>query len=259
MNPDRVIPARPPSITADEDLLGSPALAGLTAADRRRLEGIQTEMARGFAVLGGIGRAVSVFGSSRIPAQHRHYTLGVDVGRALARAGYGVITGGGPGLMEAVNRGAQEAGGVSVGLNIELPVPQAANPYLDVRLQFRHFFVRRLMFVRYASAFVVLPGGLGTLDELFEALTLIQTGKIRHFPVVLVDRSHWAGLEAWLAHMLVDTGLVLAAELAVMSTVDAADEVVAALEQDHPPGWPAGRGATVIGGEATAGEVVGGR
>jgi uncharacterized protein (TIGR00730 family) len=184
-------------------------------------------------MLANIGPAVSVFGSSRVEPGHPHYDLGREVGRELARAGYSVITGGGPGLMEAANLGAREGGGLSIGLNIELAEPQFANPYLDVHLQFRYFFVRRLMFVRYASAFVVLPGGLGTLDELFEALTLIQTGKIRHFPVVLVDRDHWRGLEEWVQGALVANGLVTASDLGMLVSVHSPEAVVEALRRVH--------------------------
>ena len=221
-------------LTADEELL-TPALAPLSEADVERITRISGEIAIGFRTLSAIGPAVSVFGSSRVREGDAHYQLARDVGGALADAGYAVITGGGPGAMEAANRGAQERGGLSIGLNIELPVPQEPNPHLDVRLHFRHFFVRRLMFVRYACAFVVLPGGFGTLDELFEALTLIQTGKIRHFPVVLVDRPDWLGLEGWMRDRLLAAGLITHDDLEMLITVDGADEIVAAIaaHKDH--------------------------
>jgi uncharacterized protein (TIGR00730 family) len=216
------------SRTPDEELLATPSLA-LTSEDAARIDGIAHELAVGFAALGGIGPAVSVFGSSRAPRAHPHYRLGMEVGAALARAGYAVITGGGPGVMEAVNRGARAEGGLSVGLNIELPEPQESNRFVDIPLHFRHFFVRRLMFVRFACAFVVLPGGYGTLDELFEALTLIQTGKIEHFPVVLVDRPDWLGLEGWLRDRLLAGGLISPSDLETLITVDGAADAVAAI------------------------------
>ena len=222
-------------LTADEELLATPALAPLSEADVERITRISGEIAIGFRTLSAIGPAVSVFGSSRVRDGDTHYQLARDVGGALADAGYAVITGGGPGAMEAANRGAQEHGGLSIGLNIELPVPQEPNPYLDVRLRVRYFFVRRLMFVRYACAFVVVPGGFGTLDELFEALTLIQTGKIRHFPVVLVDKPDWLGLEGWMRERLLTAGLISQTDLEMLVTVDGADAAVAAIaaHTDH--------------------------
>ena len=159
--------------------------AGVRAADAERIRDIAAEFARGFDALADVGRAVTVFGSARTPPEHPDYALAREVGACLGRAGYAVITGGGPGLMEAANRGARDVGALSIGCNIELPHEQALNPYLDIGLRFRHFFARKVMFVRYASAFVICPGGYGTLDELFESLTLIQTGTIRHFPVIL--------------------------------------------------------------------------
>ena len=156
------------------------------------------EFARGFDRLADIGPAVTVFGSARTPPEHPHYELMREVGAALGRAGFAVITGGGGGVMEAANRGAKDAGGLSVGCNIELPHEQRQNDYLDIALRFRHFFARKVMFVRYASAFVIGPGGFGTLDELFESLTLIQTRTIRHFPAILVGEGEWDGLLEWL-------------------------------------------------------------
>ncbi len=172
--------------------------AAVRAADAARIGDIAAEFARGFDALAEVGRAVTVFGSARTPPEHPAYALAREVGACLGRGGYAVITGGGPGLMEAANRGARDVGAMSVGCNIELPHEQALNPYLDIGLRFRHFFARKVMFVRYASAFVVCPGGYGTLDELFESLTLIQTGTIRHFPVVLLGRGEWDGLLEWL-------------------------------------------------------------
>jgi uncharacterized protein (TIGR00730 family) len=168
------------------------------AADAERIRDIATEFAVGFDRLAGVGRAVSVFGSARTPGDHPDYRLMRAVGAALGNAGYAVITGGGGGLMEAANRGAHDVGALSVGCNIELPREQKLNQYVDIGLRFRHFFARKVMFVRYASAFVIGPGGFGTLDELFEALTLIQTATIRHFPAILVGEGEWDGLLDWL-------------------------------------------------------------
>ena len=184
--------------TSDAEVLGAenPALESIQT-DAERVERMSAELTQGFRVLNGIGPAVSVFGSARTPRDHPEYALARDAGRLLGEAGFAVITGGGPGAMEAANRGAQDAGALSVGLNIELPFEQGMNPWVDLGIEFHYFFTRKIMFVRYASAFVVLPGGLGTLDELFEALTLIQTEKINDFPVVLLGRSFWSPLLDW--------------------------------------------------------------
>lgn len=171
---------------------------GVRAADADRIRDIAAEFARGFDALAGLGPAVTVFGSARTPREHPAYAMVRETTACLGRAGYAVITGGGPGLMEAANRGARDAGALSVGCNIELPHEQKPNAYLDISLRFRHFFARKVMFVRYASAFVIGPGGFGTLDELFEALTLIQTATIRHFPVILLGGGEWEGLIDWL-------------------------------------------------------------
>jgi uncharacterized protein (TIGR00730 family) len=186
--------------TFDEDILGwlgdEPATE--READAERIRQIAAELAQGFDRLADIGPAVTVFGSARTPPNHPNYALVREVGAALGRAGYSVITGGGGGLMEAANRGASDVGAMSVGCNIEQAREQATNPYVTVPLRFSHFFARKVMFVRYACAFVVGPGGFGTLDELFEALTLIQTATIRHFPVILLDGRQWEGLLQWL-------------------------------------------------------------
>jgi uncharacterized protein (TIGR00730 family) len=191
-------PQRPQ--TVDEELLlwlgDEPASA--RAADATRIRAIAEELARGFDALAGIGRAVTIFGSARTPADHHQYAMVREVAACVGSSGYAVITGGGGGLMEAANRGARDAGALSVGCNIELPHEQQLNPYVDIGLRFHHFFARKIMFVRYASAFVIAPGGFGTLDELFEALTLIQTGTIRHFPVILLGGGEWDGLLQWL-------------------------------------------------------------
>ena len=186
--------------TFDEELLGwlGDESAAVRAADAALVREIAAEFAMGFDRLAAIGPAVTVFGSARTPREHPHYALMREVGAALGRAGFAVITGGGGGVMEAANRGARDAGAVSVGCNIELPHEQRQNDYLDIALRFRHFFARKVMFVRYASAFVAGPGGFGTLDELFELLTLIQTRTIRHFPAILVGEGEWDGLIEWL-------------------------------------------------------------
>ncbi len=197
-------------MTLDEELLlwlGNEA-EEVRAADAERVHDIAGEFAAGFSALSEVGPAVTVFGSARTPREHPTYELVRRVGRCLGESGYAVITGGGPGLMEAANRGAREAGALSVGCNIELPHEQALNPYLDIGLRFRHFFARKVMFVRYACAFVICPGGYGTLDELFEALTLIQTGTIRHFPAVMLGDGEWEGLLAWLRERALSDGRI---------------------------------------------------
>jgi uncharacterized protein (TIGR00730 family) len=213
--------------TPDEELLGAerPAVA-VERTEEERLERIERELAGGFEALKGIGCGVSFFGSARIAADHPDYALARQTAHRLGEAGFAVITGGGPGIMEAANRGAQEAKATSVGLNIELPFEQDANAFQDVSLRFHYFFTRKVMFVRYASAFVVFPGGFGTIDELFEALVLIQTGKIRHFPVVLMRTEFWAGLTDWLRDRLAAEALIAPTDLDLLTTTDDPDEVV---------------------------------
>ena len=223
------------SATRDEELL---CCLGLTAADLdrsdpERLRRTEEELAMGFKALVGVDRGVTLFGSARTPRDDPEYALAREVARRLGQRGFAVITGGGPGIMEAANRGAREAGARSIGLNIELPFEQDLNEYVDLGLRFHHFFVRKLMFVRYASAFVVFPGGFGTLDELFEALTLIQTGKIRHFPVVLAGREHWDGLVDWLRERLLETGKVEAADIALLRSSDDPGEICALVAEGH--------------------------
>ena len=224
--------SRPP-ITCDEDLLCAPELWGLSGDDATRIVRLDEEIAGAFRALAGIGKAVSIFGSARTRPDDGVYELARDTARRLGEAGFAIITGGGPGIMEAANRGAQEAGATSVGLSIELPREQALNRYVDVAVPFRHFYVRKLMFVRYACAFVVFPGGFGTLDELFEALTLIQTGKIRHFPVLLSPSTPWSGLLAWLEEETLATGRVDAGDLALVLRCDEPAEVVRLAELAH--------------------------
>jgi uncharacterized protein (TIGR00730 family) len=218
--------------TLDEELIAAerPAVES-TQSDEERLARIERELARGFEALRDIGPAVSVFGSARMPPTDPDYERARDLGHRLGAAGFAVITGGGPGLMEAANLGARDIGAPSVGLNIELPHEQGINPYVTLPLTFHYFFTRKLMFVRYACAFVVLPGGFGTLDELFEALVLIQTGKAGHFPVVLIGSAYWSGLIAWLRERALTEGKLAPEDLELMQLTDepsAAVEIVAA-------------------------------
>jgi uncharacterized protein (TIGR00730 family) len=195
------------------------------------------ELRNGFEVLEPIKRGVAVFGSARTPRDHPRYALACEIGRALGHAGFDVITGGGPGAMEAANKGAREAGACSVGLNIDLPFEQGINPYVDLALDFHYFFTRKVMFVRYSGAFVVLPGGYGTLDELFEALTLIQTKKIRFFPVVLVGTEYWSGLVDWLRESMLGAGNIGADDLSLLRVTDSVDEVVATCRAAAEAQW----------------------
>lgn len=232
--------AMAPTLTVDEDLLAGPdpALVGLAGDDPARLAQMRAELALGFRTLGGIGTAVSVFGSARTPIHSEEYELARRTGEAIGRAGYTVITGGGPGAMAAANEGARHAGALSVGLSIELPVPQEINPWVDLAMEFKHFFIRKVMFVRYAVGFVVLPGGFGTLDELFEALSLIQTGKVRRFPIVLVGSDHWSGLVGWMHDRLLGTDKLLPEHLDLLHLVDDPAEVVAVLRAADPDARP---------------------
>jgi uncharacterized protein (TIGR00730 family) len=203
------------------------------AADAERVREIAAEFGRGFGALSRVERAVTVFGSARTPPQHPNYALAREVGASLGRAGYAVITGGGPGLMEAANRGAQEAGALSIGCNIELPHEQKLNSFLDIGLQFGHFFVRKVMFVRYACAFVICPGGFGTLDELFEALTLIQTATIRDFPVILLGEGEWDGLLEWLRERALADGRIDTRDLDLLHHVASPEEVVEVVQREN--------------------------
>jgi len=182
------------------------------------------EFVEGFAELAGLGPAVTIFGSARVGRNDEAYATAVEVGRLLGDAGFTIITGGGPGIMEAGNRGAKEAGAASVGLNIELPFEQHVNPYVDVEVDFRYFFVRKTMLVKYAQAFVIFPGGFGTMDELFEALTLIQTGKIRDFPIVLFGSDYWGGLLDWVRSAMISEGKASEADLGLLSLTDSPAE-----------------------------------
>jgi uncharacterized protein (TIGR00730 family) len=212
--------------TTDERLLSNRGPKDWVHTDPWRVLRIQSEFVEGFGLLAELPKAVSVFGSARTPRDHPEYEAGRTLGAALARAGFAVITGGGPGVMEAVNRGASEAGGVSVGLGIELPFEQRLNDWVDIGLNFRYFFARKTMFVKYAQAFVILPGGFGTLDELFEALTLVQTRKVTKFPVILYGTAYWAGLIAWIRDTLVPAGKVNPADVELLTLTDDVDETI---------------------------------
>ena len=217
-------------------------LAGRTSSDESRewVDSVEIEFERAFAQLNGMRFGVSVFGSARIPREHPWYATGVEVGRRIAEAGFPVITGGGPGLMQAANEGAASVGGRSIGLTIELPREEEPNPYAE------HFFVRKTVFVRYSCAFVALPGGFGTLDELFEALTLIQTDKLHDFPVILVGTAFWAPLVDWLRSSLVAGGTISPRDLDLITITDDLDTVIARIQacvecHTPPPGTVAAR------------------
>jgi hypothetical protein len=201
-----------------------------THNDTWRVLRIQAEFVEGFGLLAELPRAVSVFGSARTPRGSEYYGVAVQLGAALADAGYAVITGGGPGAMEAANKGACDAGGMSVGLGIELPFEQELNEWVDVGVLFRYFFVRKTMFVKYAQAFVILPGGFGTLDELFEALTLVQTRKVTRFPVILFGSSYWSGLVDWIRDTMVAQGTVGPGDLELLHVTDDVAEVVRVIQ-----------------------------
>jgi uncharacterized protein (TIGR00730 family) len=230
-----------PKTTTDQRLLDRRGPSDWVHTDPWRVLRIQAEFVEGFGLLAELGKAVSVFGSSRARAGTPQYDLAMRITAGLARAGYTVITGGGPGIMEAANRGAASARGTSVGLGIELPQEQGLNEYVDIGLEFRYFFVRKTMFVKYSQAFVVLPGGFGTLDELFEAVTLVQTGKITRFPIVLVGSSYWSGLLSWLRDVAAAEGKVPLADLDLLNLADDPDEVVEIIVSAHSAGAATGQ------------------
>ena len=216
-----------PTSTYDKRLLDNTGGADWLHTDPWRVLRIQSEFVEGFGALAELGPAVSVFGSARTHPSDPIYETAVRVGAALVEAGYAVITGGGPGAMEAANKGALEAGGTSVGLGIELPFETGLNPWVDMGVNFRYFFVRKTMFVKSAQGFIVLPGGLGTLDELFEALTLVQTDKVSRFPIVLLGSQYWAGLLAWLRETSMAAGTISAHDLDLLHVTDDIDDAVA--------------------------------
>ncbi|MEA2361254.1 MAG: hypothetical protein QOD71_399 [Thermoleophilaceae bacterium] len=207
--------------TFDEEIIAAQEQTVVsTLTDAARIERIKRELQTGFDALAHVGPAASFFGSARTPPDDDEYLLARDTARIVGDAGLAIITGGGPGVMEAANRGARDAGALSIGLNIELPFEQGLNRYCDIGLEFHYFFTRKVMFVRYASGFVVFPGGFGTLDETFEALTLIQTGKIRHFPVILMGSDYWGGLVDWLRGRLLAEGKIAPQDLDLLYLTD---------------------------------------
>ncbi|PDP86903.1 TIGR00730 family Rossman fold protein [Glycomyces fuscus] len=222
-----------PNTTTDQRLLDQRGPTDWVHTDPWRVLRIQSEFVEGFGLLSELPSAVSVFGSARLRPGSRYYDVGVQMGAKLAEAGYATITGGGPGMMEAVNKGAQQAGGLSVGLGIELPFEQTLNDYVDIGVTFRYFFVRKTMFVKYSQAFVVLPGGFGTLDELFEAATLVQTNKVTRFPIVLVGTDFWGGMRDWIRSSLLENQLIKSHDMDLVQVTDDLDEVVDIIRKSH--------------------------
>jgi uncharacterized protein (TIGR00730 family) len=223
--------------TEDEALLQRPARPEFLDSDPWRSLRILSEFVEGFDALAEVGPAVTVFGSARVDEANRYYAQARELGRMLAEAGYAVITGGGPGIMEAANRGCREGGGLSIGCNIELPMEQGLNPYVDMGVEFRYFFVRKVMFVKYADAFVIFPGGYGTLDELFEALTLIQTDKVQDFPVILVGTDYWTGLIDWIRGSLLKEAAIKPEDVDLLRVTDDPGEavrIIRAYRRSHP-------------------------
>ena len=215
-----------PHVTQDEQLLETPRHDEFTHTDTWRVFRIMGEFVEGFDDLATITRGVSIFGSARTPPDNPQYKAAQETAALLARAGYAVITGGGPGIMQAANQGAFEAGGISIGCNIELPFEQKPNPYLTRSLTFKYFFVRKTMFVKYSTAFIIFPGGFGTLDELFESLTLIQTRKIKNFPVILFGSAYWKGMVEWIKGLMLAEGKINEADLHMLNLTDSPSEVV---------------------------------
>src|SRR3989442_12544755 len=220
--------------TQDERLLETPHADEFLHTDTWRVFRIMGEFVQGFEDLARIINGVAVFGSARTPADHPEYRAAQETGALLARAGYSVITGGGPGIMEAANRGAFEAGGTSVGCNIELPHEQRSNDYLTLSLKFKYFFVRKMMFVKYSDAFIIFPGGFGTLDELFEALTLIQTRKIHNFPVVLYGSKYWQEMLNWLRGPMLAEGKIVEDDFRRLHLTDSPEEIVSVVKAYDP-------------------------
>ncbi|WP_396124736.1 MULTISPECIES: TIGR00730 family Rossman fold protein [unclassified Corynebacterium] len=222
-----------PGSTYDQRLLEVGANHDWKHADPWRVLRIQSEFITGFDVLSELPRAVAVFGSARMQAEHPWYRLGEEVGQELVEAGYAVITGGGPGLMEAANKGASDAEGLSVGLGIELPHEQGMNDYVDMGVHFRYFFARKTMFLKYSEGFVCLPGGLGTMDELFEVLCMVQTGKVTNYPIVLLGTEFWAGLVDWMRSRMVDAGVISESDMDLFLVTDSVAEAVAHIRAYH--------------------------
>jgi uncharacterized protein (TIGR00730 family) len=243
------VAARTGTQTEDERLLESPKPTAIdfTHTDPWRVFRIMGEFVQGFDTLAHVGKAVTVFGSARVPPDHPQYLAAEATSRLLSEAGFAVITGGGPGIMEAANKGAKEAGGASIGCNIELPFEQGTNPYVEMAINFHYFFVRKTMFVKYSEAFVIFPGGFGTMDELFEALTLIQTGKVRDFPVVLFGSDYWGGLLEWIRGTMAREGKISPDDVDLLRITDSPEEAVRFVieaVQRLDEGAPASVGAT---------------
>ncbi|MGI8993272.1 MAG: TIGR00730 family Rossman fold protein [Nocardioidaceae bacterium] len=227
--------------TTDQRLLDSRGRTDWVHTDPWRVLRIQAEFVEGFGALAELGPAISVFGSARSKPEQPDYQQGVELGRALAGAGFAVITGGGPGAMEAANKGACEAGGVSVGLGIELPFESGLNEWVDIGINFRYFFARKTMFVKYAQGFVTMPGGFGTFDEIFEAITLVQTQKVTSFPIVLLGTSYWGGLMDWIRDVVLSGGKVSDKDLDLFTITDDVDEAVSimvAARIERERSWP---------------------
>src|SRR5215472_12159744 len=222
-----------PKTTTDQRLLDRRGPSDWVHTDPWRVMRIQAEFVEGFGLLAELGAAVSIFGSARTLPGTPQYELAEEIAAALSSAGYAIITGGGPGIMEAANKGAAEAGGVSVGLGIELPMESGLNEFVNIGLEFRYFFVRKTVFIKYSQAFVVLPGGFGTLDELFEALTLVQTGKITKFPIALVGSTYWQGLRTWINDTLLAEGKISPADPELFKVIDDPAEVVQVISEAH--------------------------
>jgi uncharacterized protein (TIGR00730 family) len=238
-----------PPVTEDEKLLQQPsAPMDFTRTDPWRVMKMTAELIEGFDTLASVTRGVSIFGSARTGPDDPAYAAARETARRLAEAGFSIMTGAGPGIMEAANRGARDAGGHSVGCNIELPFEQGTNPYVDTLINFRYFFVRKTMFIKYSVAFIIFPGGFGTLDEMFEALALIQTGKIYRFPVILFGRHYWAGLVRWLHARVVGEGKISPADMDLIFLTDDPAEAAAAVVAAHAP-----QSETADGGEPRRG------
>jgi uncharacterized protein (TIGR00730 family) len=219
--------------TTDQRLLDSRGPTDWVHTDPWRVLRIQAEFVEGFGALAEVPRAVTVFGSARTKREDPEYALGRKIGAALAKAGFAAMTGGGPGAMEAVNRGASEAGGFSIGLGIELPFEQGLNPWVDLGVNFRYFFARKTMFIKYSQAFICLPGGFGTLDELFEALTLVQTKKVTKFPVVLFGTEYWGGLYRWIADTVLAEGKIGEKDLDLLYLTDDIDDAIRIVQESY--------------------------
>lgn len=222
--------------TTDQRLLAGKGDAGWVHSDQWRILRMQAEFVEGFSTLAELGPAIGVFGSARTPKNSPMWQAGVEIGRGLAHAGFTAITGGGPGIMEAVNKGAAQAGGVSVGLGIELPFEQALNKHVTLGINFRYFFARKVMFLKYSKGFIVMPGGFGTFDELFEALTLVQTRKVTSFPIVLFGTAFWAPLLDWIRGTVLGDGYISEIDLDLLTITDSVDEAIRWMTAPGPAG-----------------------